>query len=259
MAIQRYKMVLAYDGTDFHGWQRQMRPDGTELRTVQGVVGEALTRVLGQPVRLQGASRTDSGVHAQGQVAHFDAETRVPLERMAKAFNSRLPEDVEVRCVSLAHPAFDATRDALEKQYRYRVWASRSRPLGHRHRVYHCWVELDLAPMNDAAARLVGEHDFAAFAAAGHGRESTVRTLYACHVEEQTLNGVRQLHMVVRGNGFLYNMVRIIAGTLLEVGRGRFEPSHIDRLLSEEKIRHAAGPTLPPQGLCLEWIRYPEA
>lgn len=257
MALQRYKLTIAYDGSDFHGWQRQTRPEGAELRTVQGVVTEAVVRAVAQPVRVQGASRTDSGVHAIGQVAHFDADTRIPTERVADAINARLPPDVEVRDARPVHPAFDACTDALEKQYRYRIWVGRRRPLGERHRVYHCFTPLDADRMRQAADLIVGEHDFAAFAAAGHGRESTIRTVTACEIEQHEGGAAPELHIVVRGNGFLYNMVRIIAGTLREVGRGRFDPSHIHTLLTEKR-RDQAGPTLPPQGLCLEWIRYPD-
>lgn len=251
----RYKLTIAYDGTLFHGWQRQAQPDGGELRTVQGVVRDAMVRALGQPVLLQGASRTDAGVHAEGQVAHFDAESRIPIERLADAVNARLPRDVEVREACETHATFHAIGDAVSKQYRYRLWTGRRRPLGERHNVYHCWTPLNLDAMQRAAAIIVGEHDFAAFAAAGHGRLSTVRTVHACAVEPHTDAHNPQLHIVVSGNGFLYNMVRIIAGTLVEVGRGRFEPSHIQTLFGTPD-RSRAGPTLPPQGLCLEWIRY---
>ena len=257
----RYKLTIAYDGSAFHGWQAQEPPDAPPLRTVQGVVTDAIQRTLGHPVVVQGASRTDTGVHALGQVAHFDADTRIPIERLAMAINSRLEEDVEIRAAEGVHESFHAIRDAQSKQYRYRLWTGTHRPLALRELVYHCWTPLDLAAMNDAAGRLIGEHDFAAFAAAGHGRQTTVRTIHACRVEQppqsppgDELMG-RQVHIVVSGNGFLYNMVRIIAGTLVEVGRGRFAADHIDRLLAEPN-RRDAGPTLPPQGLCLEWIRY---
>lgn len=257
MPRHRYKMTLAYDGTRFHGWQEQSVPGG--LRTVQGVVREAVMHRVGQPVHVQGASRTDAGVHAIGQVAHFDADTRIPLHRLAAAINSRLPRDVEVRDVCIVPDTFDATGDAIDKQYRYRIWASERRPLHLRTLVYHCWTPLNVDVMRAAAERLVGEHDFAAFAAAGHNRLSTVRTVHACEVERHEpadpLDGP-QVHIVVSGSGFLYNMVRIIAGTLVEVGRGRWDADRIDRLF-EDPRRELAGPTLPPHGLCLEWIRYP--
>ncbi|MFW6058891.1 MAG: tRNA pseudouridine(38-40) synthase TruA [Phycisphaeraceae bacterium] len=247
----RYKLTLAYDGTDFHGWQRQDPPEGPALRTVQGVLDEALRNLLQQPVRTIGASRTDAGVHAKGQVVQFDAATAIPLERIPLAINSRLPDDMEVRGAEIAPPKFDCINDPISKRYRYRIWNTDERPLQYRHMVWHCWVSLDLERMNDAAQRLVGMHDFAGFAAAGHNRTSTIRTIHNCHVERHE----REVHIVVEGDGFLYNMVRILAGTLSEVGRGYWTPDHIDRILREAD-RRIAGPTLPPQGLCLEWIKY---
>ncbi len=249
----RYKLTIAYDGSNFHGWQEQCTPDGNPPRTVQQVVRTTCQQVLGQPVELVGASRTDTGVHALGQVAHLDAETSIPIERMAMAITSRLPDDVEVRHVEPAPPDFDAISGAKRKQYRYRIWADAHRPLQLRHCVYHCWVPIDVRKMNDAAMRLVGEHDFAGFANAGHGRTTTVRTIYDCHIEDVPHSP--EVHIVVQGNGFLYNMVRIIAGTLIEVARGHKHSKYIDELLAEPD-RQQSGPTMPPQGLVLEWIRY---
>jgi tRNA pseudouridine38-40 synthase len=249
--LKRYKLLIAYDGSGFHGWQKQEPPDAPALRTVQGVLYDTLVRVLRQPIKLIGASRTDAGVHARGQVAHFDAVSPVPFERIALAVNSRLPEDIEVRGVEVVDPTFDAIKDAVTKQYTYAIHNSDYRPLTLRHTVYHCWYELGIDRMNDASARLVGEHDFEGFCAAGHGRESTVRTIHRCDVQRE---GDRVV-ITVEGNGFLWNMVRIIAGTLVEVGRGRFEPERIDEIL-ETTDRQRAGPTLPPQALCLEWIRH---
>jgi len=248
---QRYKLTLAYDGTLFHGWQRQHPPDREPLRTVQGVLENTLRDLLRQPITTLGASRTDAGVHAKGQVAQFDAAQPIPVDRLPLALNSRLPEDMEVRDAAIAHEHFDAINDPIGKRYRYRIWNTDPRPLQLRHMVWHCWNALDVDTMNDAAQRLVGMHDFAGFAAANHKRKSTVRTIHNCWVERHD----PELHVVVEGDGFLYNMVRILAGTLAEVGRGYWRPDHIDRVL-ESTDRRMAGPTLPPQGLCLEWIRY---
>jgi tRNA pseudouridine38-40 synthase len=256
----RYKLTIAYDGTAFHGWQAQEPPGVAPLRTVQSVMQEALAITMQQPIKVQGASRTDAGVHAIGQVAHFDAQTRIPIERMALAINARLPWDVEVRRAEIVHPQFDAIRDAIDKQYRYRLWTSTHRPLTRRHVVYHCWTPLHVQAMQEAAARIIGEHDFAAFASAGHGRESTVRTVHDCRIEvppPDELTGGSELHIVISGSGFLYNMVRIIAGTLVEIGRGHWSPERVDLMLREAK-RELAGPTLPAQGLCLEWIKHRE-
>lgn len=251
MAKQRYKLTIAYDGTQFHGWQRQCPPDAEELRTVQGVLQQAMARTLQVPINLKGASRTDTGVHALGQVAHFSAELRIPTDRLAMAINARLPQDLEVRQAEPVHRKFDAIADVTSKQYRYRIWCDQHRPLVHRHYVNHIWTPLDARLMAEAAKRLIGEHDFGAFAAAGHGRQSTVRIVHDCRIETCD----QQLHIVISGNGFLYNMVRIIAGTLVEIGRGRWPADYIDHLLLTAD-RQQAGPTLEPQGLCLEWIAY---
>jgi tRNA pseudouridine38-40 synthase len=249
--LQRYRLLIAYDGSEFHGWQKQEPPDGPVLRTVQGVMHDAMLRLFKQPINLVGASRTDSRVHARGQVAHFDAVSRVPVERMAMAINSRLPDDIEVREAEAVPFAFDAIRCAVTKQYTYRIHNTGRRPLGLRHMVHHYRHQLDADLMDEAAARLLGEHDFEGFSAAGHGRESTVRTIHRCEVKRDG----DQVTITVEGSGFLWNMVRIIAGTLVEVGRGRFEAEHIDEILRTAD-RQLAGPTLPPQGLCLEWIKH---
>lgn len=252
---KRFRVTVAYDGTAFHGWQKQVSVPGHEpLRTVAGVLEEALRHVLRQRLDLVGASRTDAGVHAKGQVAHFVVtDTTIPIERLAQAINSRLPEDVEVLAVEPAPSHFDAISDAVSKQYRYRVFHTARRPLNKRHYVWHCWTPLDTDRMADGASRLTGTHDFAGFAAAGHGRASTIRTVLRCDIFRDN----PEIHIVVEGTGFLYNMVRIIAGTLVEIGRGRFEPDVIDHVL-QSRDRRAAGPTLPARGLCLEWIRYPD-
>jgi tRNA pseudouridine38-40 synthase len=250
---QRYKLTIAYDGSAFHGWQKQIPPDGQPLRTVQGVVEQTLRELLRQPLNLLGASRTDAGVHAEGQVAQFDAASPIPLDRLAHALNGRLPDDIEIRDVQLPSPTFEAIGGAVSKQYLYRLYNVDRRPLGIRHLVYHCWLKLDLDRMNDAAQRLVGEHDFAGFAAAGHNRVSTIREIHRCCVQAHA----PEVHVIVEGSGFLYNMVRIIVGTLIEIGRGHWEPDRIDTILRHAD-RALAGPTAPPQGLCLQWVKYHE-
>ena len=252
-ALQRYKMTLAYDGTHFCGWQKQHPPDEPQpLRTVQGVVEDVLVRLFGQRINLIGASRTDSGVHARGQVAQFDAATRIPLENLAKAITGRLPEDIDVCSVELApHAKFDCINECKSKQYRYRLWNTQGRPLERRHTVYHCWTPLDIERMREAGRRMVGMHDVAGFAAAGHGRTSTIRTIHEVRIECDE----PEVHVVIAGDGFLYNQVRIMAGTLVEVGRGHFPVERVDAILARAE-RALAGPTLPPQGLWLEWIAY---
>ncbi len=255
LTMRRYKLTVAYDGSRFHGWQRQHPPGEEPLRTVQGVLDTALCELLKQPISSVGASRTDRGVHAFGQVAMFDAKCPIPIERLAEAANSRLPEDVEVRAAEVVPDTFDAIQGATNKQYRYRVWNTPRRPLGLRRHVYHYWFPVDVARMRDAASRLVGEQDFVGFASARHGRLSTVRTVFACDVEQSAASGEPEVHVVISGSGFLYNMVRIIAGTLLEIGHGRWEPSQIDEVLRTGD-RRLAGFTAPPEGLYLEWVKY---
>ncbi|MCA9292518.1 MAG: tRNA pseudouridine(38-40) synthase TruA [Phycisphaerales bacterium] len=261
----RYRLTIAYDGTAFHGWQRQFvgspddHPDTKrpELRTVQSVVAEAIRNVVREPIELVGASRTDSGVHARAQTAAFTTtDTRLgpPDERLMLAINSQLPDDVIITACARTRDDFNPIRDCMSKGYRYLLWTGRDRPLWERNLVHHIWMQLDEVAMHDAAQVLVGEHDFAAFAAANHGRDSTVRTIHACTV---TRLDEHQIAIDVSGNGFLYNMVRIIAGTLVEVGRTKMDVFHVERALASLDRRNA-GPTLPPTGLCLMWMEYPE-
>ena len=247
----RCALTCAYDGTDFHGWQKQNPPDGSDVRTVAGVIEQAMIKLLRQPINLVGASRTDAGVHAKGQVAHFNADVTIALDRLPHAVTSRLPDDAQVTAVRSVDADFDAIRSATSKQYRYRIHSSTKRPLFDRHYVWHCHWTLDAARMADAAARIVGEHDFGGFAAAGHGRTSTVRRVFDCNV--QTYDP--EVHIVISANGFLYNMVRIIVGTLVEVGRGRRDPDVIDHIFTTTD-RQDAGGTVQPSGLCLEWVKY---
>jgi tRNA pseudouridine38-40 synthase len=254
--MPRYRLTIAYDGTDFHGWQRQEPADAPPLRTVQGVVQEAVADLIRQRVDVVGASRTDSGVHAIGQVAAFTADVRVPLERLAAAINSRLPPDVQVRAAERTHDDFNPIGDARSKCYRYSIEHTshphHPRPLFDRNTVFATPYALDAARMRRAAAHLVGTYDCVAFAQINHGRSTTVRTIYGCTVHE---GPGRRIEIEIAGSGFLYNMVRIVAGTLLEVGRGRIEPDDIPAVIAS-KDRRRAGPTLPPQGLCLRWIWY---
>jgi tRNA pseudouridine38-40 synthase len=253
---ERFLATIAYDGTDFHGWQRQEPPGLPALRTVQGVLEQAVAVAIGTRVPVMGASRTDAGVHAIGQVAAFTSDTRIPIDRLAMAINSRLPDDVRVRSAELSYPGFDPISDCVSKCYRYSMshgdHGTDGPLLFERRHVWTTWYELDPQRMRDAAAALVGTHDFAAFAQVNHGRESTVRTIHGCTVLAPAPG---RAIVEVAGNGFLYNMVRIIAGTLVEVGRGRIDASHVRHAL-QTGDRTVTGPTLPPNGLRLEWVRY---
>lgn len=255
--MPRYKLTVAYDGTAFHGWQKQQPPEREPLRTVQGVLEETIGAVVRESVSVLGASRTDAGVHAKGQVAVFNSDAQIPPDRLAPAINSRLPDDVQIIDAAIVSETFDPIQDALAKGYRYRlahstVSAGRV-PLFDRHITAFTPYALDPARMNEAARRLIGEHDFASFTRLHHGRESTVRTVHDCQVN---IINRHRLRIDICGDGFLYNMVRVIAGTLMEVGRGRIEPEAMGEILAA-RDRSAAGPTMPPEGLCLMWVRYP--
>jgi tRNA pseudouridine38-40 synthase len=255
--MPRYKLTVAYDGTDFHGWQKQHPPGAEPLRTAQGVLEDVIREVVREPdLNLTGASRTDSGVHAEGQVAAFSCTLDIDPQRMSMALNSRLPADMQVVTVEIVPETFGPITDCIAKGYRYRLAHGCKmgvlRPLFDRHTTAWTSYDLDAASMNEAARHLVGEHDFASFTRLHHGRESTVRTVHSCEVRAPE---PRRVVIDVSGNGFLYNMVRIIAGTLLDVGRGKFAPDDVPRILAA-RDRAAAGPTLPPEGLCLMWVRY---
>ncbi len=256
MATRRIKLTVAYDGTDFKGWQKQHPPGEPPLRTAQGVLEQAVRQVVREEISVHGASRTDSGVHAMGQVAAFDTASEIDMDRLPPAVSSRLPGDIRVIDAAVVPDAFNVIGDVEAKAYRYRVAFGRreahERPLFDRR--YVAWVpwQQDLDAMNAAAAHLVGCHDFASFTRLNHGRESTIRVVHACDVE---LTGGRELTITVSGEGFLWNMVRIIAGTLVEVGAGRRGVDSISESLAA-RDRGAAGVTMPPEGLVLLWIRY---
>lgn len=276
--MPRYKLTVAYDGTEFFGWQKQEPPDpdapkpapGEEpkrlqLRTVQHVLEQTVRQVVREQVILTGASRTDSGVHANGQVASFtsdpDSSKGVgwPAERgtanLVKAINSKLPRDVLVHSAEIVEDDFNPIGGAVEKEYCYTMVSGAVRPLWDRRYVFHTWYDLDATRMQQAADLMVGEHDFACFAQINHGRKTTVRTIYKCKIETPEPG---KFVIRVSGSGFLYNMVRIIGGTLMEVGRGKIEPEMVREMIASGD-RKLAGVTLPPMGLRLEWIKYEEA
>ena len=260
MPLQRYKLTVAYRGTHYHGWQRQAANEfyrgsppaqGAGIPTIQEALADAIAGVVRHPVDIVGSSRTDAGVHAKGQVAHFDTErTQIPPEGLRRAANARLPEDIVIRAIEPVPADFDAVFWTLSKRYQYYIWNAPDRNPFLTDLAFHRRQKLDRGAMRQAALHLVGEHDFATFARPGHGKESTVRTVLSCDV---SWRGPR-IVLAVEGSGFLWNMVRIVAGTLVEVGLGRFRPDDIPRML-EAKDRRAAGSTAPAQGLYLQWIR----
>jgi tRNA pseudouridine38-40 synthase len=254
--MPRYKLTVAYDGTNFHGWQKQHPPDAPPLRTVQGVLEEAVREVVREEVNILGASRTDAGVHARGQVAAFTTSNHIPVKRLPLAINSRLPDDIQVKRARIVADEFDPIQQCTAKGYRYRIAHSCALdtfpPLFDRHVTSWTPYQLNVSAMAEAARYLIGEHDFASFTRLHHNRESTVRTVLDCTV---TASSRYRLRLDIAGTGFLHNMIRIIAGTLIDIGRGKWQPDEMLRILAA-RDRAAAGPTFTPEGLCLMWIRY---
>jgi tRNA pseudouridine38-40 synthase len=242
------KLVIAYDGSAYHGWQRQ----APGIDTVQERIEQAACRVVGHPVSLHGAGRTDAGVHAQGQVANFHtSHPTIPLRGLRRAINSRLPDDIFLRSADEVPPAFHASRSAAGKTYRYRIYAAADRPVMLARQVWHHWRPMDVDRMRAGARRLVGTHDVRGLATSSDPRDDTVRTVFACDVAPAG----QEVHVTVQGDGFLYNMVRNIVGTLVEIGRGRFGPEQIDRILAR-RDRRLAGPTAPAAGLTMLCVHY---
>ena len=244
--MKRYKLTIAYDGTAYCGWQRQVDPTPTVQREVEKAAGT----ILSHPVTVVGTSRTDTGVHARGQVGALNAETDLDVERLRKAINSRLPKDILIREMEEVGLGFDV-RTAKRKRYRYVIWADEDRPVFERQFAYHYYRRLDLEAMQTACRLFEGEHDFDAFRGQADPRDNTVRTIFSCEIHRRGPVVI----LGVEGSGFLYHMVRTMVGTVLEVGRKRMPPERIDEIIAA-KDRALAGPCLPAVGLCLQWIRF---
>ncbi len=247
--MRHFRLVLEYDGAAFEGWQIQ--PDG--VRTVQGALVEAAQKLAGGgEMIVRGSGRTDSGVHAAGQVASVSLETDLDAEALLKALNGNLPRDVVVLEAEACDADFDPRRQAKTKSYLYAVWNGPLRSPLRAARYVHIPQPLDISAMRIAAKELEGEHDFASFQAAGSDVEHTVRTLHRITVSGETGG---ELFFEFEGSGFLRHMVRNLVGTLLEVGQGRREPRSMAALL-EARDRGEAGPTAPAHGLTLAWVEY---
>ena len=244
--LRRYKLIVEYDGTDYCGWQRQINGP-----SVQQTLEETLSRLTGETIAVTGSSRTDAGVHAMGLCAHFDSATRIPAEKIAFALNTMLPPDIRVRESGAAPEGFHARYSACGKVYRYRFFNSRHDCAIGRQYAAHVPLRLDVERMNEEAQALCGTHDFEAFAASGSVVKSTVRTIYRVQVKRLG----DEVELLVLGDGFLYNMVRIIAGTLMEVGTGKREPGAIAKAI-ETRDRLALGQTAPAKGLTLMRVLY---
>ena len=244
----RVRMTVAYDGTNYCGWQIQ--PNGV---TIEQRLNEALSALLGEEIRVTGASRTDAGVHSLGNVCIFDTQTRMPAEKISFAVNQRLPEDIVVQSSCQVEDSWHPRYAKSRKTYEYRILNRQMRSPNRRLDTYFFHYPLDLSAMQKAASYLCGEHDFASFCAANAQVETTVRTIYSCTVtKEGDIITIR-----VTGSGFLYNMVRIIAGTLIKVGNGDIPPEQMEEILAACD-RSAAGPTAPAHGLTMIGLEYEE-
>lgn len=252
--MKRIRLRIAYDGTNYCGWQIQ-----NNAVTVAGKVQEALDQLFQPGIELIGASRTDSGVHAMGNVAVFDVETRIPPEKIGIALNHQLPEDIRILASEEVTADFHPRYADSEKTYEYTIIHTDIEIPTLSRYGYHVYRPLDLEVMRQAAAEIVGTHDFSAFCSAGAQVKTKVRTVYEADVREEPIAGVsgRKIIIRVRGNGFLYNMVRIIAGTLVEVGMGRRSIEQV-KCAIETGERKQAGPTAPAKGLMLVRIEYKE-
>ena len=245
--MRNIRLLLRYDGTRYSGWQSQEH----EENTIQGRVTAVLERLTGETIRLAGSGRTDAGVHALGQTANFRTESALSCEELKMGLNRYLPEDIAVYSVEEAELRFHSRLNALRKTYRYRIWNSPVHNVFERKYLYSLEQELDEKAMEQAAARLLGTHDFRAFSSYRRTKKSTVRTLEQIRIERRG----EELRLKFTGNGFLYHMVRILAGTLIEVGLHKKSPEEMDRILVSLD-REQAGFTAPAQGLCLVSVEY---
>lgn len=244
--MKRVRMVVSYDGTAYRGWQLQ-----SNGITIEEVLNRELTALLKEPISVIGASRTDSGVHARGNIAVFDTENRMPADKICFALNQRLPEDIRVQRSEEVPADWHPRKANCTKTYEYKVLNRKiSMPL-ERLYAHFCYFNLDLDKMREAAAYLVGEHDFKSFCTVRTQAEETVRTIYSLDITKQE----DMITIRISGSGFLYNMVRIIAGTLLEVGMGAYPPEHMEEIL-DARDRQAAGRTAPARGLTLVSMEY---
>lgn len=247
--MRRIKLTVAYDGTSYCGWQLQ-----SNGITIEEVLNRALTSLFHTPIAVTGASRTDSGVHAMGNVAVFDTDSRMPADKICFALNQRLPEDIRIQASEEVSACFHPRKVNCVKTYEYRILNRKiDQPIGRLYS-HFCYFNLDFEKMKQAAACLVGEHDFRSFCTVRSQSEETVRTIYSLSLEKQE----DFITIRISGSGFLYNMIRIIAGTLINVGRGICPPEQMEEIL-EARNRDAAGPTGPAKGLTLVKLEYEKA
>lgn len=239
---RRILITVAYDGTEYHGWQFQ-----PNCITVEGCLNECLTELLKEEIKVIGASRTDAQVHALGNLAVFDTTARIPAEKIPYAMNQTLPDSIRIQKGEEVALDFHPRKCDTRKTYEYRILVSKFQIPQKRNYCHWTYHKLEIDQMQAAANVLIGEHDFTSFCSVHAQSETRIRTIYDISVQEEMPG---EICILVTGNGFLYNMVRIIAGTLMEAGRGRITPEDMKRIL-EGKNRELAGPTAPPQGLTL--------
>ena len=244
--MRNIRLDICYDGTRYNGWQRQTSHDNT----IQGKLETALSRILGEPIEISGSGRTDAGVHARGQVANFHCESTMPSGEILEALRRYLPEDIGIYSCRDVSQRFHARLNAKEKTYCYRIWNSEAPCVFDRRYVTRMPETLDLAAMEAAARLLCGEHDFSAFCGNAKMKKSTVRYIRSVDIRQQR----EEIRIYFTGNGFLHNMVRILVGTLVEVGRGERSPESIMELFGQERSK--AGILVPACGLCLMEVTY---
>ena len=244
--MRRIKLIVAYDGTEYSGWQIQ-----PEAPTIEMYLDKAIRELTGENVHVTGASRTDAGVHAYGNVAVFDTESTIPGDRFTFALYRFLPDSIVIQDSWEVSVDFHPRHCDTRKTYEYRILNTAVPLPQKRNFTWHVAGSIDIEKMKEAAAYIVGEHDFKSFCCVRTQAESTVRTIYSLEVLQEG----SEIIIRIKGNGFLYNMVRIITGTLIQVGNGRFKPEYVKQML-EAKDRTVAGQTAPPQGLTLVGIEY---
>ena len=245
--MRNIKLVIEYDGKDFNGWQKQ-----PNKLNIQGEIERAIKQITGEEVDLTASGRTDAGVHALGQVANFKTNSNIKNEKIPIALNSNLKKSIIIKSAEEVEERFHSRLNCKRKTYRYIINNSRYGTAIYRNLETHIPMKLDIQKMQEAVKYFEGEHDFKAFKASGTSSKSSVRTIYKAEVIDA---GNERIYIELTGSGFLYNMVRIISGTLVEVGLGKIEPNEIKTIIESQK-RENAGKTLPPQGLYLVSVEY---
>ena len=246
--MRNIKITIEYDGKDFNGWQKQ-----PEKLNIQGEIERAIEIITKEKVNLIGSGRTDAGVNALNQIANFKIENDISIEKIPYALNSQLKKSIRVKKAEVVDDRFNSRYNAKKKTYIYTINNSEQGTAIYRYMQYHYPIKLDENKMNEAAKYFIGEHDFKAFKASGTSSKSSVRTIY----EAKVVREGELIKIILTGNGFLYNMVRIIAGTLVEVGEGKINPEDVKNII-DSRDRKNAGRTLPPTGLCLYNVEYGE-